>query len=168
MPFCPRCGKEVEPNAAFCSNCGAALTQQQVFQPVQQPTYPSAGMTVTTRPTGVTIMAVLEILSGIISFGIAMFVMSASAYLLRGMFGMFEAFVGLLGGILLILGLIPFVLAYGLLTGKGWAWTITFALHILGVLVNLAILPMSFFSLVINIVMIYYLTRPHVKTFFRK
>ena len=33
MPFCPKCGKQVEENASFCPSCGAPLTQQQLTQP---------------------------------------------------------------------------------------------------------------------------------------
>jgi hypothetical protein len=28
MPYCPRCGKQVEETALFCSSCGAPLKQQ--------------------------------------------------------------------------------------------------------------------------------------------
>ena len=32
--FCPKCGADVG-NAKFCTNCGAAVAQQQPQQPVQ-------------------------------------------------------------------------------------------------------------------------------------
>jgi len=36
MPYCPICGRQVEENASFCSNCGASLKQQ-----TKQSTFPS-------------------------------------------------------------------------------------------------------------------------------
>ena len=33
MPFCPKCGKQVEETTLFCSSCGAPLTPQQLTQP---------------------------------------------------------------------------------------------------------------------------------------
>ena len=50
MPFCPKCGKQVEENALFCPSCGAALTQQpQPTQPIQPP-QPSVPPYVPPRP----------------------------------------------------------------------------------------------------------------------
>lgn len=28
MPFCPKCGKEIEQDAVYCQNCGSLLAQQ--------------------------------------------------------------------------------------------------------------------------------------------
>ncbi len=55
MPYCPRCGRAVDEYAAFCPNCGAALTPQPAAPspippspPPPPPTYtaprPVAGM----------------------------------------------------------------------------------------------------------------------------
>jgi len=46
------------------------------------------------------------------------------------------------------------ILPYGLITGKGWAWTIGGMLFAL--------------SIPIGLIFLYYITRPHVKRFFRK
>ena len=35
LPFCPKCGKQIEENALCCRNCGEPLTQHS--QPVQSP-----------------------------------------------------------------------------------------------------------------------------------
>lgn len=35
MPFCPKCGKSVGENDAFCINCGTALKSQPSTQPPQ-------------------------------------------------------------------------------------------------------------------------------------
>ena len=41
MPFCSKCGRQVEENASFCQNCGAALTQQPQPTQYSQPTVPT-------------------------------------------------------------------------------------------------------------------------------
>lgn len=75
---------------------------------------------------------------------------------------------GVIGGFFILLGLLSFVFAYGLLNGKGWAWTITLIFSILGILINLVGLPVTILGLAINVIVIYYLTRPYVKAFFGK
>ena len=63
MPFCPKCGKEVEEKAAFCSNCGEALSYsiaQELTPRLRR--IPERML----RPTGITILAILEVLGGIV------------------------------------------------------------------------------------------------------
>lgn len=139
----------------------------------------------TERPFGVTVLAILEIISALFSLG-------AGALMLMGA-GFFGAImgeilpeapplpslagflVGLLAGIFLvigvamvILGMIYFSIAYGLWTGKGWAWTLCLVFSIIGLIFSILSLPSGIISLIINILILYYLTRPHVKVFFGK
>lgn len=37
MPYCPQCGSQTEPGAAFCGDCGARLEEQAAPPPGQQP-----------------------------------------------------------------------------------------------------------------------------------
>ena len=98
-----------------------------------------------------------------------------------------------LGAILLIIGIGYIIMSYGLLKGKGWASTITIILSLIGIAINIVSAitasvydisavntmssnPSSIISgitgsaivIVINIVIIYYLYRTHVKVFFGK
>jgi hypothetical protein len=88
------------------------------------------------------------------------------------MVGFFRGFLGMIVLVitifLLILGLISFLLAYGLWTGKGWAWTLTFIFSIIGMLLGLVSLPFGIIIILIDVLILYYLTRPHVKAFFGK
>jgi uncharacterized membrane protein (DUF2068 family) len=63
-------------------------------------------------------------------------------------------------------------MAYGLWKGKGWAWTITLVLSFIGIAFGLASIVTgnigAVFHLIINIIVVYYLYRPHVKVFFGK
>jgi len=76
------------------------------------------------------------------------------------------------GGILIILGIISFIVAWGLLKGKGWAWSLTLILSIISIIIGIVSMAAGNFGSIINIIIagiiIYYLYRPHVKAFFGK
>jgi uncharacterized membrane protein HdeD (DUF308 family) len=107
------------------------------------------------RPLGVTIISVLTAIGGII------FLASGAVLLLIG-----------IGIIFLALGVAYLVMAYGLWTGKRWAWTITLILSGIGII--LAIISIaagnigSIVSIIIHAVVIYYLYKPSVKVYFGK
>jgi len=48
----------------------------------------------------------------------------------------FEAVVVAIGGIITAVGVVSFIVAYGLLKGMGWAWTLTVVLPIISILLN--------------------------------
>jgi hypothetical protein len=99
-----------------------------------------------------------------------------------------------LGAVLLVIGIGYLIMSYGLLKGKGWAWVITIIICIIGIVINIisaitgavsnistinnmdesssnslvAGIVGSAIGIAINVVIIYYLYRPHVKSFFGK
>ena len=94
-----------------------------------------------------------------------------------------------IGAIVLAVGIGYLVVSYGLLKGKGWAWTITVILTIIAIGVQIVSgITASMFNasftedtntfvtgiiaqivgIAINGVILYYLYRPNVKTFFGK
>ena len=107
------------------------------------------------RPLGVTIIAILMIISGIalISTGAVLLVVG-------------------IGVVPIVLGIASFVMAYGLWKGKGWAWTITLIISVISIIS--AIVSIAFggygaiINIIINAVIIYYLYRPNVKAYFGK
>ena len=105
-------------------------------------------MSAQVRPTGVTILAILEIVSGI----------------MMGNEGV--AVLGAISGITVVLGAMSFFMAWGLLKGKSWAWTITLILTIISLIFDLP--SMNVIGIIIDIVILYYLFRPHVKAYFGK
>lgn len=138
----------------------------------------------TSRPTGVTIIAILNIISGIIMIvggvGLAAIgsVLPAMTTLNPNAGGQ-TALVGLLGAggiavgaILIILGIISFIVAWGLLKGQAWAWTVTLILSIISIITGIVSLVGGNAGAIVNViiagVVIYYLYRPHVKTYFGK
>lgn len=101
-----------------------------------------------TRPTGITILAILAGLGALalIAFG----ALSVGA-------GIGIAFI--------IIGLIEFAVAYGFWTGASWGWY----LGIIGAILDIiSIVTFNVVALIIGIIMLYYLTRPNVKAWFRK
>lgn len=129
------------------------------------------------RPLGIVILAVLQILSGIGDVFIAVLLLFAFIFL-GGVKGGVPADALLFLGILaLILGAFSFVLAYGLWTGKGWAW----GLSIIGAVIGLALgllwlvvsglTPQSLTSLVpiiLSAIILIYLNTSGVRAFFGK
>ena len=102
-------------------------------------------------------------------------------------FGIISAAVG---GVLLVIDIGYLVMFYGLLKGKGWAWTITIILLIIGIaiqIVSTSVIMASslentknvisgivgsitfpLIGLAINIVILIYLYRQHVRAYFGK
>ena len=76
------------------------------------------------------------------------------------------------GGILLAMAIVSFVVAYGLLKGLGWAWTVTVILSIISIVLNAISIAAgnisSIISIIISGIILYYLYRPHVKAYFGK
>lgn len=130
------------------------------------------------RPLGVTILAILEAIGGIICFAGILFIglivetLTSFAGVTGHGIGIIRSLMGIVALIfaiiLLIFGLISFLLAYGLWIGKGWAWTLAFIFSIIGILLGLASLPGGIITILINALILYYLTRPYVKEFFGK
>lgn len=119
---------------------------------------------------GITILAIIEVVMGLIWLG------SAAAILTAAGAAFFLPFVGLfVGGVLVmfaviavILGLASFLIAWGLWRGAMWAWSAAIILAVLGVILGLLTLPSGIITIIISILIIYYLTRPHVKAFYGK
>jgi hypothetical protein len=95
----------------------------------------------------------------------------------------------LLGAVLVVIGVGYLVMSYGLLKGKGWAWTITIILTVISIAIQIVSgitnsmivasisndgssimsgLIGQIIGIAINIIILYYLYRPHVKAFFGK
>jgi len=124
------------------------------------------------RPTGAAILAVIQ-------FIVAFFAVSGGLLALAG--GAFLGFTGnvflgaianILGAVFLVLGLISFVIGWGFWTGKGWVWFLGMLFALIGILTSLVSVALgtagSIVGLLLNALIVYYLTRLHVKVFFGK
>ena len=145
------------------------------------------------RPTGVTIIAVLNIIGGVIMLLIGIGLAVAGAILPFVPQSEFQqqqnltagdidlsqvppSLVGggilAIGGILIAIGVLSFMVAYGLLKGKSWAWTLTVVLSIISIVLNVISIATgnvtSIVSVIISGIILYYLYRPYVKAYFGK
>jgi hypothetical protein len=153
------------------------------------------------RPTGVTIIAILNVIGGIImlfgalaliAIGVILPTLPPTTFNQSGLQGNLTAGqasvspgvppmvpqsllggIGIaIGGVLLALAIVSFVVAYGLLKGLGWAWTVTIVLSIISIIFNVISIATgniaSIISIIISGIILYYLYRPHVKAYFGK
>ena len=127
------------------------------------------------RPLGVTILAVLHVLQALLLFvgGLALFAFGLLRPRIFLRMPHLAGFLSVIGGVLFVIALLALLLAYGLWVGKGWAWTFSFILAIFGILFSVVILIAragvgSVVTLILDLVIIYYLMQPKVKAFFNK
>jgi hypothetical protein len=150
------------------------------------------------RPTGVTIIAILTIIGGILLLvsGVASLTIGALISVNPGdttsTSRAAAEFLGILAagvaGVLLGIGIGYLIMFYGLLKGKRWAWTITIILLIIGIAIQIVSTTVgtvftaslhtgsnvssgiigAIIGIGINVVILYYLYRPHVKAYFGK
>jgi uncharacterized membrane protein HdeD (DUF308 family) len=139
------------------------IRQQQVFINMQQ--------VEKHRPLGVTLIAALTIIAGIVFLASGITAVTVAPFLS----GTQTFLVGLsagAGAAFLALGIAYFVMAYGLLKGKRWAWTVTLVLSSIGIALGFVSIVTghigAVLSVIINAVILYYIYRPNVKSFFGK
>jgi hypothetical protein len=144
------------------------------------------------RPLGVTIVAILMIINGIIFVAGGVWAMYFIPSLITPQLTgnltnltdgnqlspqlsttITDAIIGVVmvtAGIAIALGIASFVLSWGLLKGKGWAWIITVILAIISIVFSVIGLASggipNIISLIINGVILYYMYRPDVKSYF--
>jgi drug/metabolite transporter (DMT)-like permease len=135
------------------------------------------------RPTGVTVIAILVIIGGILLLLAGIAAVAVGSLFLSQITGL--GFV-IIGSIILAVGIGYLAVSYGLLKGKRWAWTITVVLLFIGIAIDVASIIFGSFainmnisnslsansgsvaSIIISIIILYYLYRPHIKSYFGK
>jgi uncharacterized membrane protein (DUF2068 family) len=131
-------------------------------------------MTVQSRPTGITILAILAAIGGILALLAGLF-----ATVLGGALGAAtgSAAVGglvvLLGVIAVVYGVLSIAFAYGAWTLKPWAWNLGMASQLVGIGLSVVYIvtgnssiSSQILSIVISGLIIYYLNTPAVKAAF--
>ena len=121
------------------------------------------------RPTGVTILAVLEFLASAIVLLMGLLMIGGG-----GMFATaYRHDAGLMGGLLVVggilmlaMGIVGLLVAWGLWTGKSWAWWLVVIGSGLGVLSILSLNLSGVVDAAISALVLWYLFKPHVKDFF--
>lgn len=124
------------------------------------------------RPSGITILVVLEaivsvflVLAGLLFAALIPVIREIPGTIPSSVPGAILAFVGI---VMSLIGFVGFLVAWGLWTGQGWAWTLAFALAVLGVITGIFSLPGGLLAILLDGLIAYYLWQPHVKAFFGK
>jgi len=133
------------------------------------------------RPIGVTLIAIWNIIFGMLLVLGGIFLVALAGLVVSGyipglgdipLLGVILAMGGAIALIFTIIAAVEFIMAWGLLGGKGWAWTLTIVLTFLAIALGLLSLtsPSAFtlIGLAMNALIVYYLFRPNVKAFFGK
>ena len=127
------------------------------------------------RPNDVVLLVLLEILLGIL-FVFGVFALTALGFSLPTVVPHVRIFPLRLFTVTIILLLfagVEFVLAYGVWSGKGWAWTGSLAWTVLGIvffIFSLFLRPSfgEIAALIIDLLLLYYLMQPRVQSYFGK
>jgi zinc-ribbon domain len=95
------------------------------------------------RPIGVTILTILEIIIGIgdVSIGVVLLILALVSGILVG--GAVATALFLIDFVVIGLGIFSLVLAYGLWTGKGWAWTLSVVGAIVGIILGVLVVAVN-------------------------
>jgi hypothetical protein len=150
--------------------------------------------TATSRPTGVIVIAILNIIGGImmliigppLAFAgtIIPFVLesipeqqqqsmtSGDVDLSQVSPSLVGAGILALGWILMAIGIFSFIVAYGLLKGRSTAWKLTVIVSTISIAVNAISIAtgntIGILNIIISGIILYYLYRPHVRAYFDK
>jgi hypothetical protein len=144
------------------------------------------------RPLGVTVIAILNVIGGIMMMLGGITAVTGGAVLSNmspetlqqgipgtGMEALSSVSTSVLGGGVIVVGAIliglaifSFVVAWGLLKGREWAWTATVVLSVISIVFGVISLVagnwLSIINIIISGIIIYYMYRPHVKAYFGK
>jgi hypothetical protein len=126
------------------------------------------------RPIGITILGIIQILIGVLGLLVSVAIIGASAlFSTLPTVGALIGSVGLLvGGVFLFFSLVWVATGAGFLHGRGWAWTLGMIFTVLSILGAAAVafsgLYQAGYALGFWVLMIFYLTRSRVKAFFGK
>ena len=127
------------------------------------------------RPFGITLLAVLEILIGIVGLLASLAIIGVSTLFstlsrVGRLLGTFGSIIGL---VVLFFSLIWLTTGAGFLHGRGWSWTLGMIFSVLSLFGAIGALIIGLITggvggLIFWGLMMYYLTRNHVKAFFGK
>lgn len=129
----------------------------------------------TSRPIGITILAVFEILIGIVGLLASLAIIGFPAFFssLPRVGSLLGAIGLIIGGIVLFFSIVWFATGVGFLRGSGWSRTLGIVFGILSLLgaagaLTIGLITGGVGGLFFWGLMLYYLTRTHVKAFFGK
>jgi hypothetical protein len=128
-------------------------------------------MTASARPTGITILAILAAIGGVLG------IVGGLGVTLLG--GLLSAYTGVFGGLITIIGLAAIIVgvaqivsAYGFWTLKPWGWMVGVGIAVANIVIAVlwylagSGISNQILSVVISAVILYYLWQPSIKALF--
>jgi peptide/nickel transport system permease protein len=128
------------------------------------------------RPFGAVLLVILQVLGALGFLGLGGFLLGGTGLFaslqgipglefLAGMTGLFLY----VGAFLLSLGIISLIIAWGLWTGQGWAWILSLVLTIISIILSIpaAIGGVGIVGIIIDMIILYCITRSDVMEFLR-
>jgi len=190
MPYCDRCGALISNGQNYCIRCGRYLEHLNIpvappdtsilreTEPGSEPDPYTLGLqqsASSTRPPVISVLIAFVIVGGVIDIcmAILLLALSASSFHALGYIVSFPSLgwiMVLLWAALILSSGFSFALAYGIWRGRGWAWTWLFIACIVNLVASVGeiVVGIGLVGIVIYPIIIYYLTRPHVKSYFGK
>lgn len=130
------------------------------------------------RPIGVTILTILQVISGIGDIALGTLLIFVY-FVFTALGGFFAIALLVLGFVAIGLGIFSFALAYGLWAGKGWAWVLSIVGAIIGLIFGVLSLVLSLVSggltleniaelvpIILYLLILVYLSTRNVRAFF--
>jgi uncharacterized membrane protein (DUF2068 family) len=115
-------------------------------------------------------VAILMLINGIILIASGAFGITTTEILAGEIGNALTGGIVAISSVVIALGIASLIIAWGLITGKGWAWIITVILSIISIIMSIISIVAGSFgsivSLIINGVILYYMYRPDVKSYF--
>ena len=161
VDFCPNCGKQVagsqvaatssstgssvQENVKYCQKCGAPNDIGVSYcQKCGEVRFSSSAPATITRPTGVTILAILQLIGSVIMI----------------VTGIGLAILGGFGLVIAIIGILELIFASALFSGRNWARTLMLVGAVLDII--------SIVGIIWGIILLWYMTRPRVVAYFKQ
>jgi hypothetical protein len=113
------------------------------------------------RPTGVTILAILQLLGALVLLVVG--ALALMAFMLIPVFSFFA----ILALVPLFFGIIGLILFYGLWNMKSWAWLWTIIVNLLTIITSIFDPIGNIIQLAISLIIVIYLFTPDIKSQFR-
>jgi hypothetical protein len=155
LGFCTFCGKDLG-DAKYCPSCGKKSD------------------IVAVRPTGITVLGILHVVTGIIlSIGAVMVGVISSMMPSMDYFGtMMSAVGGAITALLIVVAVLAFLIAAALFSGKKWGRTIVIVFSIINVVIQgMSIMGGNLFGFAnvgLSCIVLYYMWRPHIISYFNR
>ena len=131
------------------------------------------------KPAGVDFLGIVLLINGIFAFftgldstGFAAFLASTLPVhtAIQAFVDATSGYLAVWGSLLVVLGVASFAVAFGLFGGKRWAWSGGMALAAIGIVIPVVNIIIgywpSIFTLLLSILIIYYLSRQEVRVYF--